>query len=165
MKVAIAAAALLGAAAWPCAAQAQDYPNRPIRMVVPWPPGGVTDVIARGLAQHMSDSMGQPIVADNRPGAAGTVGVGIVAKAPPDGYTIMMSDVPSHAISATLYSRLAYDPVKDIEPIALPSRSPRSDGMPSARFCSSTAGIRCRNPRGSPTTTSPPPCSVRSPRA
>ena len=123
MKFASAGAALLAVLAWPCAAQ-QDYPNRPIRMVVPWPPGGVTDVIARGLAQHMSDSMGQPIVADNRPGAAGTVGVGIVAKAPPDGYTIMMSDVPSHAISATLYRRLGYDPMKDIEPIALPSRSP-----------------------------------------
>jgi tripartite-type tricarboxylate transporter receptor subunit TctC len=68
--------------------------------------------------------MSQPIVLDNRPGAAGTVGVGIVAKSPPDGYTLMMSDVPSHAISATLYTRLAYDPVKDIEPIALPSRSP-----------------------------------------
>ena len=126
MKRAQAAIALLGAIALPCATQAlaQDYPSRPIRMVVPWPPGGVTDVIARGLAQMMSESMGQPVVLDNRPGAAGTVGVGIVAKSPPDGYTLMMSDVPSHAISATLYSRLAYDPVKEIEPIALPSRSP-----------------------------------------
>src|SRR5688572_25275653 len=126
MKIARAAVALLGAcvlcAAMP--AMAQDYPTRPIRMVIPWPPGGVTDVIARALAMTMSESMGQPIVADNRPGAAGTVGVGIVAKSPPDGYTLTMSDVPSHAISATLYTRLAYDPVKDIEPIALPSRSP-----------------------------------------
>jgi tripartite-type tricarboxylate transporter receptor subunit TctC len=120
------AAALLCAALLPAIphAYAQDYPNRPIRMVIPWPPGGVTDVIARGLGQAMSESMGQPIVLDNRPGAAGTVGVGIVAKSPPDGYTLMMSDVPSHAISATLYTRLAYDPVKEIEPIALPSRSP-----------------------------------------
>ena len=116
MKRAKAALALLGAFAWGCAtsALAQDYPNRPIRMVVPWPPGGVTDVIARGLALTMSESMGQPIVTDNRPGAAGTVGVGIVAKSPHDGYTLMMSDVPSHAISATLYTRLAYDPVKEI---------------------------------------------------
>ena len=105
-------------------AGAQDYPARPIRMVIPWPPGGVTDVIARGLAAAMSESIGQPIVLDNRPGAAGTLGVGIVAKAPADGYTLMMSDVPSHAISATLYKSLPYDPLKDIEPIALPSRSP-----------------------------------------
>jgi tripartite-type tricarboxylate transporter receptor subunit TctC len=120
------AAALLGAIMLPAIPQAhaQDYPNRPIRMVIPWPPGGVTDVIARSLSQHMSESLGQPIVPDNRPGAAGTVGVGIVAKSAPDGYTLMMSDVPSHAISATLYTRLAYDPMKDIEPIALPSRSP-----------------------------------------
>jgi tripartite-type tricarboxylate transporter receptor subunit TctC len=126
MKYAQAAAALLSALALPVSGQAlaQSYPNRPIRMVIPWPPGGVTDVIARGLAQHMSESLGQQIVGDNRPGAAGTVGVGILAKSPPDGYTIMMSDVPSHAISATLYTRLAYDPVKDVEPIALPSRSP-----------------------------------------
>jgi tripartite-type tricarboxylate transporter receptor subunit TctC len=126
MKHARAAAKLLGAfvLCWAAQASAQEYPNRPIRMVVPWPPGGVTDVITRALAITMSESMGQPIVSDNRPGAAGTVGVGIVAKAPPDGYTLMMSDVPSHAISATLYTRLAYDPVKDIEPIALPSRSP-----------------------------------------
>src|SRR5690606_32942755 len=93
-------------------------------LVIPWPPGGVTDVIARSLAQHMSDSLGQPVIADNRPGAAGTVGVGLVAKSAPDGYTLVMSDVPSHAISATLYTRLPYDPVEDIEPIALPSRSP-----------------------------------------
>lgn len=126
MRFAKAAAALLSAIVLPCIPQAsaQDYPNRPIRMVIPWPPGGVTDVVARSLAQHMSDSMGQPIVADNRPGAAGTVGVGILAKSPPDGYTIMMSDVPSHAISASLYTRLPYDPVKEVEPVALPSRSP-----------------------------------------
>jgi tripartite-type tricarboxylate transporter receptor subunit TctC len=126
MSFARFAAALLSAVVLPAIPQAyaQDYPNRPIRMVIPWPPGGVTDVITRALSQHMSEALGQPIVPDNRPGAAGTVGVGIVAKSVPDGYTLMMSDVPSHAISATLYTRLAYDPVKDIEPIALPSRSP-----------------------------------------
>lgn len=105
-------------------AQAQDYPTRPIRMVVPWPPGGVTDVIARGLAASLGDSLGQQVVIDNRPGAAGTLGVGIVAKAPADGYTVMMTDVPSHAISATLYKSLPYDPLKDVEPLSLPSRSP-----------------------------------------
>src|SRR5262245_43340978 len=106
------------------AAGAEEYPGRPIRFVIPWPPGGVTDVIARGLAAALSESLGQQLVLDNRPGAAGTLGVGIAAKAPADGYTLLMTDVPSHAISASLYTRLPYDPAKDVEPISLPSRSP-----------------------------------------
>jgi tripartite-type tricarboxylate transporter receptor subunit TctC len=107
----------------PCAG-AQEYPSRPIRFVIPWPPGGITDVIARSLSIVLTDSLGQQLVPDNRPGAAGTLGVGIAAKATPDGYTLLMTDVPSHAISASLYTKLPYDPRKDIEPIALPSRSP-----------------------------------------
>ena len=106
------------------AAHAQDYPSRPIRLVIPWPPGGITDVIARGLGAALSDSLGQQVVPDNRPGAAGTLGVAIAAKASPDGYTLLMTDVPSHAISASLYTSLPYDPLKDVEPVALPSRSP-----------------------------------------
>ena len=105
-------------------AQAQSYPTRPIRMVVPWPPGGVTDVLARGLAVSLTDTLGQQVVIDNRPGAAGTLGVGIVAKALADGYTVMMTDVASHAISASLYKSLPYDPQKDVEPLSLPGRSP-----------------------------------------
>jgi tripartite-type tricarboxylate transporter receptor subunit TctC len=111
----------LGAAAY---ASAQQYPTRPIRLIIPWPPGGITDVISRGLGIVLTDSLGQQVIPDNRPGAAGTLGASITAKANPDGYTLMMHDVPSHAISATLYTRLSYDPVKDIEPVALPSRSP-----------------------------------------
>ena len=127
MKAMIKAAGLLLAAL--CASafapvHAQEYPNKPIRLVIPWPPGGITDVVSRSLAQVLSESMGQQVVPDNRPGAAGTVGVGIVAKAAPDGYTLLMSDVPSHAISASLYTRLPYDPVKEIEPIYLVARSP-----------------------------------------
>jgi tripartite-type tricarboxylate transporter receptor subunit TctC len=105
-------------------ASAQDYPSRPIRLIVPWPPGGITDVIARGLGVVLTESLGQQLVPDNRPGAAGTLGVGIAAKAQPDGYTLLMTDVPSHAISASLYSKLPYDPVRDIEPIFLMARSP-----------------------------------------
>jgi tripartite-type tricarboxylate transporter receptor subunit TctC len=105
-------------------AAAQTYPSRPIRLVVPWPPGGVTDVISRGLGAALSESLGQQIIPDNRPGAAGTLGVAIAASANADGYTLLMTDVPSHAISASLYQRLPYDPLKDIEPIALPSQSP-----------------------------------------
>ncbi len=126
MKIMNAAGLLLAALFLPVfqPAGAQEYPSRPIRMVIPWPPGGVTDVIARGLAAGLSESLGQQVVLDNRPGAAGTLGVGIVAKSLPDGYTLMMTDVPSHAISASLYTTLPYNPLKDIEPIALPSRSP-----------------------------------------
>ena len=126
MKAMKAASLLLAALCLPVfpQASAQEYPSRPIRMVIPWPPGGVTDVIARGLAAMLTESLGQQVVLDNRPGAAGTIGVGIAAKALPDGYTLLMTDVPSHAISASLYTRLPYDPLKDIEPIALPSRSP-----------------------------------------
>ena len=126
MKAMKAASLLLAAMTLPVFphAGAEEYPSKPIRMIVPWPPGGITDVISRGLAAALSDSLGQTVVIDNRPGAAGTLGVGIVAKAQPDGYTVMMSDVPSHAISASLYTRLPYDPQKDIEPIALPSQSP-----------------------------------------
>ena len=104
--------------------QAQEYPNRPVRFIIPWPPGGITDVLARSLAATLSESMGQQLVPDNRPGAAGTVGVGIAAKATPDGYTLLMTDVPSHAISASLYTRLPYDPMKEVEPIYLVARSP-----------------------------------------
>jgi tripartite-type tricarboxylate transporter receptor subunit TctC len=125
MKAVKAAALLLAAICLPVFSQAgaQEYPSRPIRMIVPWPPGGITDVIARGLAASLSESLKQQVVLDNRPGAAGTLGVAIVAKAPPDGYTLMMTDVPSHAISASLYTTLSYDALKDIEPISLPSRS------------------------------------------
>ena len=103
---------------------AEEYPSRPMRLIIPWSPGGITDVVSRTLGAVMSESMGQQIVPDNRPGAAGTLGVSVAAQANADGYTLLMTDVPSHAISATLYKSLSYDPAKDIEPIALPSKSP-----------------------------------------
>ena len=126
MKAMKAASLLLATVFFPMFPQvnAQEYPSRPIRLVVPWPPGGITDVISRGLGIALTESLGQQVIPDNRPGAAGTLGVAIAAKATPDGYTLLMTDVPSHAISASLYKNLQYDPLKDIEPIALPSRSP-----------------------------------------
>ena len=126
MKVIKAASLLLALLFLPLGVQAaEQYPNKPIRLIVPWPPGGITDVISRTLGQVLTDSLGQQIVADNRPGAAGTLGVGIAAHSNPDGYTLVMTDVPSMAISATLHKKtLNYNPVKDIEPVALPSRSP-----------------------------------------
>lgn len=126
MKAMKAASLLLAAICLPVFPQAgaQDYPSRPIRLIVPWPPGGITDVVSRGLGAVLTESLGQQVIPDNRPGAAGTLGVAIAAKANPDGYTLLMTDVPSHAISASLYKSLSYNPLKDIEPVALPSRSP-----------------------------------------
>jgi tripartite-type tricarboxylate transporter receptor subunit TctC len=105
-------------------ALAQPYPARPIRIVVPWTPGGVTDVLTRAVALQMSESMGQQVVVENRPGAGGTIGIAAVTKSPADGYTLVMTDVPSHAISASLYSKLSYDVAKDLEPIAMAAGSP-----------------------------------------
>lgn len=106
------------------AALAQPFPSKPVRIVVPWTPGGVTDVLTRAVAQYMSEPLGQQVVVENRPGAGGTIGIAAVAKAAPDGYTLVMTDVPSHAISASLYSKLPYDPEKDLEPIAMAAGSP-----------------------------------------
>lgn len=105
-------------------ALAQSYPIRPVRMVIPWPAGGITDVIARGVNLHLSETLAQPMVIDNRPGAGGTLGAAIVAKAAPDGYTLLMHDIASHCISATLYTKLSYDPLKDFQPIAMVAGSP-----------------------------------------
>jgi tripartite-type tricarboxylate transporter receptor subunit TctC len=105
-------------------ALAQSYPAKPVRVVVPWPPAGVTDVLTRALVQAMSESTGQQFVVENRPGAGGTLGLAPVAKSAPDGYTLVASDVPSHAISATLYAKLPYDVLGDFEPIAMIAGSP-----------------------------------------
>jgi len=105
-------------------AQAQDYPNKPIRMVVGFPPGGGTDVVARILVPRMSELLGQPIVIENRPGATGTVAAGQVAKSPPDGYTIMMGHVSVNAIAPALFSNLSYDVIQDFAPIAIAAAVP-----------------------------------------
>ncbi|MGH8690152.1 MAG: Bug family tripartite tricarboxylate transporter substrate binding protein [Burkholderiales bacterium] len=110
---------VFAASAW-----AQSYPAKAVRVVVPWPPAGVTDVLTRALVQAMGESMGQQFVVENRPGAGGTLGLAPVAKSAPDGYTLVASDVPSHAISATLYAKLPYDVLGDFEPIAMIAGSP-----------------------------------------
>lgn len=105
-------------------AAAQTYPSRPIRAVIPWPAGGITDVITRAVGQHLAETMGQAVVVDNRSGAGGTLGAGIVAKSAADGYTLLFHDIASHCIAATLYANLAYDTLKDFEPIAMVAGSP-----------------------------------------
>ena len=121
MKRTAAATLLLGLAMALCA---QEYPGKPIRMVVGFPPGGGTDVVARILAPRMSELLGQPIVIDNRPGATGTLAAGQVAKSLPDGYTIMMGHVSVNAIAPSLFSNLSYDVLKDFSPVALAAAVP-----------------------------------------
>ena len=103
----------------PLAANAQPYPNKPVRIVVPFPAGGTTDILARAMAQKLSDSLGQSFVVDNRPGAGGNIGSDHVAKSPPDGYTLLMGTVGTHAINPGLYPKMPYDHVKDFAPITL----------------------------------------------
>ncbi len=100
-------------------AAAAKFPERPIRLVVGFPPGGATDILARILAQHMPDSIGQPVVVDNRGGASGTIAAGLVAKAPADGYTIMMVPSGPFTISVSTYSNLPYDAVRDFKGVSL----------------------------------------------
>jgi len=111
--------ALSSALAW-----AQDYPSKPVRMVVGFPPGGGTDVVARILQPRLTELLGQTIVIDNRPGATGTVAAGQVAKATPDGYTIMMGHVSVNAIAPSLFANLPYDVNRDFAPIALAASVP-----------------------------------------
>ena len=98
---------------------AQDYPNKPITYIVPFTPGGTTDLIGRTLAEKLSQALHQPVVVDNKPGAAGAIGAAFVAKAKPDGYTLLGGTISTHAINASLYKDLPYDPVKDFEPVTL----------------------------------------------
>jgi len=115
---------LLALAAWsaalPWAARAQSaWPSKPVRIVVPFAPGGTTDILARALAPELSRVFGQQFIVDNKPGAGGNVGAAEVAKSPPDGYTLLMGTVGTHGINQSLYPKLPYDPIKDFAPITL----------------------------------------------
>jgi tripartite-type tricarboxylate transporter receptor subunit TctC len=101
------------------AASAQTYPSKPVRMIIPFPAGGATDIVARLIAQKLGESWGVQVIADNRAGAGGTIGSDLAAKAPPDGYTILMGTSSTHAVAPSLYSKLPYDPVRDFAPVTL----------------------------------------------
>jgi len=103
---------------------AQPYPSKPIRFVVPYPPGGPLDTVARLLGQKVSESVKQPVVVDNKPGAGGNIGADAVAKSAPDGYTILMGAVATHAINPTLYANIPYDPIKDFQPVTQLASTP-----------------------------------------
>jgi tripartite-type tricarboxylate transporter receptor subunit TctC len=118
----LAAALVFGAALSSPAYAQQAFPNRPIRLIVPYPPGGGTDYFARLVGAAMAPSLGQPVIVENRPGAATIIGAESVARAAPDGYTILLGDTATYAANKSLYAKLPYDPQKDFAPITLTGR-------------------------------------------
>ncbi|RMX05870.1 tripartite tricarboxylate transporter substrate binding protein [Corticibacter populi] len=116
LRALTAGAALL--ASLPDAAQAQDFPTKPITLIVPFSAGGTTDILARVMAQYLGRELGQSVVVDNRAGAGGNIGAQAAARAPADGYTLFMGTVGTHAINESLYRTLPYDPVKDFQPLS-----------------------------------------------
>jgi len=105
-------------------AQAQPYPSQPVKLIVPWPPGGGVDTSARIISAPLGQRLGQTIVIENRPGAGGNIGTEIAARAKPDGYTLLMGSISPNAINVHLYSRLGFDPVKDFAPIGFVTSVP-----------------------------------------
>jgi tripartite-type tricarboxylate transporter receptor subunit TctC len=117
-------AALLMAATGNHAFCADAWPARPLRFIVPYPPGGPTDLMARSLSGRLTEALGQSVVVENRAGAGGNVGAEVAAKSPPDGYTLLMGAISTHSINASLYNKLAFDPVKDFAPVTQASVIP-----------------------------------------
>ena len=115
---------LLVASIAPSPALAESFPDKAIRLVVPFPPGGPTDIVARPLAQLLGESLKQPVIVENRGGAGGSIGADVVAKSPPNGYTLLMGTVGTNAINGALYRALPHDPIRDFTPIALVASSP-----------------------------------------
>ena len=117
-------AAVVTAFTWAVIPALAQYPDKPVRLVVPFPPGGPTDIVARPLAQALGTALKQPVIVENRGGAGGSIGADVVAKSAPDGYTLLMGTVGTNAINGALYPSLPHDPVKDFTPIALVASSP-----------------------------------------
>src|SRR5258706_3185567 len=107
-----------------CAGQAQTYPAKPVRVVVPYAAGGTSDILARQLGPKLSEAWGQPVVGENKPGANGNVGADFVAKSAADGYTLLLTDLGGLVISASVYPKLPFDPSKDFSPVVMVSYSP-----------------------------------------
>jgi len=114
-----AALAVAIAAAWLSPAMAQNYPNKPVRIMAPFPPGGLVDVLARALGEEMGKSLGQPVIVENKPGAGGNIGADVVAKAEPDGYTLLMTSPGIQSINQFLYKTMPFDPEKAFVPISM----------------------------------------------
>ncbi len=123
-RVVEAFAAFAAAAALPGSARAQSFPSKPFRLVVPFPAGGPTDIVGRPFAQMLSEITGQSVVVDNRGGAGGSIGADVVAKSTPDGYTLLIGTVGTHAINPALYRKLPYDAIADFTPLGLLASAP-----------------------------------------
>ena len=134
------AASLLGAHAVPAAAQGA-YPAKPITILVPFSAGGTTDILARVVGQAISGELGQTVIVENKPGAGGNIGASAVARAPADGYTLLMGTVGTHAINEALYKKLPYDPTKDFAPITRVAMVPNVLVVPAALPYKSVADI------------------------
>jgi hypothetical protein len=106
-------------------ANAQDYPAKPIRLIIPFAPGGTNDVIGRLMAAKLGEMLGQQVIPDNRAGAGGTVGIELVVKTPPDGYNLVIGNIATLAINPTLYPKLSYDPLRDLQPVTLIAKVPQ----------------------------------------
>ena len=145
--------AAVSAAAVSFVAQAQpasSYPSQPVKLIVPWPPGGGVDTSARIVSVPLGQRLGQTVVIENRPGAGGNIGTEIAARAKPDGYTLLMGSISPNAINVHLYSRLGFDPVKDFAPIGfvtsvpnilvVPANSPHADGNALIAFAKANPG-------------------------
>jgi tripartite-type tricarboxylate transporter receptor subunit TctC len=111
--------AILAFAGLALGAQAQTYPNKPIRLVCPFPPAGAVDIASRAVAHELTQLLGQPVTVENRPGAGGNIGAEVVAKSPPDGYTLLMTTSGIMAINPALYSKIPFDPIKDFAPVSI----------------------------------------------
>ncbi len=120
----VATVIAVAAALAPSLAAAQAWPSKPVRFIVPYPPGGTSDILARTLGQKLGEALGQTILVENKPGANGNVGAEFVAKSPPDGYTFLLADIGAIAISPSVYPTLGYDPVKDFAPVTMVAYSP-----------------------------------------
>jgi len=123
-RIAAVAAITLFAACATLPAQAQQYPSKPIRMVVPYAAGGTSDILARQIGPKLTDAWGQPVIVENKPGANGNVGADFVAKSAPDGYTLLLTDLGGLVISASVYPKLPFNPAKDFSPVVMVSYSP-----------------------------------------
>lgn len=147
-----ALAAIAAPAVMRCASAQGSYPNRFIKLVVPWPPGGITDVMARILAQQLTSELGQSVTVENRQGAAGTVGHAVVAQAAADGYTLLLATNSTYAMAPALMDRLPYDGDKAFTPISLVARSPQMlcahPAFPPKDFASFLDYARARQPDG-----------------
>ncbi|MDQ0141235.1 tripartite-type tricarboxylate transporter receptor subunit TctC [Cupriavidus necator] len=149
------------------AASAADYPARPIRLVVPFTPGGTTDILARVLGARLGEVLGQSVVVENRPGAGGNVGAEAVARAAPDGYTLLMGTLGTQVTNQYLYARMPYDAAKDFAPVTLVANSPNvllTNAAQPVRSVADVIALRRRS-RGASTTRPPAPAARRTCRA